>query len=76
VLGGSISDAMLPLATVQSQSPPLRASATGDDAGDQSAATTPDGEKTGSKQPPASSSGSASAPAAEASPTPTPSAAQ
>jgi len=31
VLGGSISDAMLPLDTVQSQSPPLHESATGDD---------------------------------------------
>ena len=34
VLGGSISDAMLPLDTVQSQNPPLRESATG--SGDES----------------------------------------
>lgn len=33
VLGGTISDAMLPLDTVQSQSPPLRTEPTGEEAG-------------------------------------------
>ncbi len=58
VLGGSISDDMLPLATVTSQSPPLGES--GDDASDQSS---------GEKESPAAD---AATPAVEASEAPAP----
>jgi hypothetical protein len=65
VLGGSISDAMLPLATVTSQSPPLRESAAG--AGgtseDTSAGSDDDADATpaADASPEASAAGSASA---------------
>ena len=62
VLGGSISDAMLPLDTVQSQSPPLRESAAAS-----SGETTDTDDKTGD-------SAEAEKPASDASPAATPSA--
>lgn len=69
VLGGSISDAMLPLDTVQSQSPPLRESAA--DSGDGSESRDDKGE---AAPPPASSP--TSEPAAEASASASPPAAE
>jgi len=78
VLGGSISDAMLPLATVQSQSPPLRESAS-DDAGGEDTAGTREGGNKETEAPSVSASARASSsatgsPAVEASATPAPAA--
>ena len=66
VLGGSISDAMLPLATVQSQSPPLRESPSerGDKSADtsgQSTDSTDDPEAAASPAPTTEPSAAASA---------------
>lgn len=62
VLGGSISDSMLPLDTVQSQSPPLRESTTESDKGSSETAEKPaDGSDAEEASPDASSSPSATA---------------
>jgi hypothetical protein len=74
VLGGSISDAMLPLDTVQSQSPPLRESVTGKGDGeatgtaDESADTTDDATPVASASPssaPSAAAGASATPQAE-----------
>jgi hypothetical protein len=67
VLGGSISDAMLPLATVTSQSPPLRESAgrTGEQGEDKPAGSDEDADAT-------PSSGASPEPSAAASTSATP----
>ena len=56
VLGGSISDAMLPLDTVQSQSPPLRETAAGDDDGDAAGSTDDSADGADSAEPAAAPS--------------------
>jgi hypothetical protein len=61
VLGGTISDAMLPLATVTSQSPPLRESASSGDDKAVSAADEPAGEDKPATSPTPSSGPSAAA---------------
>ena len=69
VLGGSISDAMLPLDTVQSQSPPLRESVTAsEDAPDNAE---PSSERA-AKPAAAASPSAASSPSAAASPSSSP----
>ncbi len=65
VLGGSISDSMLPLDTVQSQSPPLRESAADDSgAGPSEAADDDEEEEEEAPAPSSSPSSSETAPAA------------
>lgn len=73
VLGGSISDDMLPLATVQSQSPPLREGA--GEEGDEATEDQPNPSGKASATPPAPES-TGEAPAAQASATASPPAAQ
>lgn len=72
VLGGSITDAMLPLDTVQSQSPPLResAEANGDDSSDGSeqSAAGPESEKPAPDASPSASPSAAASAAASATP--------
>jgi len=68
VLGGSISDAMLPLDTVQSQSPPLRESSAAQDGDEPEAASDDDKAPSVAPSPSASSSPSATAEAASAPP--------
>ncbi|TCJ41461.1 hypothetical protein [Parafrankia sp. BMG5.11] len=64
VLGGSISDSMLPLDTVQSQSPPLRESAADDSGAGPSEAADDDEEEEEAPAPSSSPSSSETAPAA------------
>jgi hypothetical protein len=66
VLGGSISDAMLPLDTVQSQSPPLRESAADKSGAGPSGAASDDEEEEDTPAPSSSPSSSESAPATAA----------
>jgi hypothetical protein len=72
VLGGTISDAMLPLATVTSQSPPLRENASDAGSSDETGPT-PDSDE-GDSEAPAPSSSASATPAAQASATPAPAA--
>ncbi len=76
VLGGSISDGMLPLSTVQSKSPPLRESASEGASGEDGEAAPSDDEREAREAPAARSSATVSAPAAEVNATSTPPAAQ
>lgn len=70
VLGGSISDAMLPLDTVQSQSPPLRESVGAND--DESGAETTDDAAGADNAEPAAAPPAAEEPSAAASASATP----
>jgi hypothetical protein len=70
VLGGSISDAMLPLATVTSQSPPLRESASEDgedatDSADKTPETTDEAEATPAPAEPSAAASASATPQAE-----------
>lgn len=68
VLGGSISDAMLPLDTAQSQSPPLRESSVAQDGDEPEASSDDDKAPSVAPSPSASSSPSATPEAASAPP--------